>query len=89
MTIDRTTSSRNVVGTVISNKMDKTIVIQIERKVKHPLYGKYVRRYSKMYAHDQENICNVGDIVKIQQCRPISKTKSWKLLEVLDQTEKK
>ncbi len=67
--------------------MNKTIVVQIERKVKHPLYGKYVRRFTKMYAHDEENTCKVGDLVVIQQTRPVSKTKCWKLIEVLKREE--
>jgi small subunit ribosomal protein S17 len=79
---------RTVIGKVISNKMDKTIVIEVERKVKHPLYGKYMRRFSKMYAHDNENTCLIGDVVLIQQSRPISKTKHWMLVEVLQRADK-
>lgn len=82
-TIDQTATNRTITGKVISNKMNKTIVVQIERKVKHPLYGKYVRRFTKMYAHDEENACNIGDVVVIKQSRPISKTKCWKLVEIL------
>ena len=82
-TIDQTTTNRTITGKVISNKMNKTIVVQIERKVKHPLYGKYVRRFTKMYAHDEENACNIGDVVVIKQSRPRSKTKCWKLVEIL------
>lgn len=78
---------RTVTGKVISNKMDKTIVVQIERKVKHPLYGKYMRRFSKMYAHDNENTCMLGDVVLIQQSRPMSKTKHWVLVEVVERAE--
>ena len=73
---------RTVRGQVVSNKMDKSITVLVERKVKHPLYGKVVRRSTKYHAHDENNECNIGDIVTIQQCRPISKTKSWKLLKV-------
>ena len=76
-------SQRTIIGKVISDKMDKTIVVQIERKVKHPLYGKYVRKFSKMYAHDAENTCKIGDLVLIKQTRPLSKTKRWALVEVL------
>jgi len=76
-----------VVGKVISDKMDKTIVVQIERKVKHPLYGKYMTHYSKMYAHDEENTCRMGDIVAIKQSRPLSKTKRWVLVEVIKREE--
>jgi small subunit ribosomal protein S17 len=62
--------------------MDKTIVVLVERKVKHPLYGKFMKRFSRMKAHDNDNICQVGDIVEIKQCRPISKTKNWVLVKV-------
>lgn len=74
---------RLVTGTVISDKMNKTIVVQIERKIKHPLYGKYVRRFTKMYAHDEENQCKIGDLVVIQPTRPLSKTKRWALVEIV------
>ncbi len=80
--------NRSVVGKVLSNKMDKTIVVQVERKVKHPLYGKYVKRFSKMYAHDDANTCQIGDVVRIQQCRPLSKTKHWMLVDVVNRAEK-
>jgi small subunit ribosomal protein S17 len=80
--------SRTIVGKVVSNKMDKTIVVQVDRKIKHPLYGKYIRRSSKMYAHDDKNTCKVGDVVKIGNSRPISKTKHWVLVEVMEQAEK-
>lgn len=85
MTSEDKAKNRLVVGKVISNKMDKTIVVQVERKVKHPLYGKYVKRYSKMYAHDNNNQCKIGDLVEIQQCRPLSKTKHWVLLNILNE----
>ena len=78
---------RTVIGKVISDKMNKTIIVQVERKVKHPLYGKYMRRFSKMYAHDEENTCRTGDVVMIQQSRPLSKTKRWKVLEILRRDE--
>ena len=80
-------SQRTIMGIVISNKMNKTIVVQTERKVKHPLYGKYVKRFSRMYAHDEENACHIGDQVLIQQTRPISKTKCWKLVEIVKKEE--
>ncbi len=85
--IDESQSSRTVIGVVISDKMNKTIIVQVERKVKHPLYGKYVRRFSKMYAHDEENMSRAGDLVRIEQTRPLSKTKRWKLVEVLKREE--
>ncbi len=81
-------TNRSVVGKVVSNKMNKTIVVQVERKVRHPLYGKYIKRFSKMYAHDNDNQCNIGDMVEIQQCRPLSKTKHWMLVNVLSRVEK-
>lgn len=74
---------RTLEGIVVSNKMDKTIVVKIERKVKHPLYGKYIRRTTKVHAHDPRNVCQEGDLVLIAESRPISKTKSWQLLEVI------
>jgi small subunit ribosomal protein S17 len=77
-------SQRTVVGKVISNKMNKTIVVQVERKVRHPLYGKYVKRFSKMYAHDEEQKANIGDTVLVQQSRPLSKLKRWKLIDVIN-----
>lgn len=73
-----------LLGEVISNKMNKTIVVRLERKVKHPLYGKYVRKYTKMYAHDEDNVCQIGDKVLIKSSRPYSKTKSWVLVEVVN-----
>lgn len=85
--IEQRTSGRSVTGKVISNKMHKTIVVEVERKVKHPLYGKYMKRYSKMYAHDDENVCQLGDIVEIKQSRPLSKTKHWVLVRVLEKNE--
>ncbi len=80
-------TQRTVVAKVISNKMNKTIVVQVERKVKHPLYDKYIRRFSKMYVHDEDNTCKVGDVVVIQQTRPLSKTKRWKLVEILNKED--
>lgn len=85
--IEQSKSKRTVVGRVISNKMQKTIVVQVEHKVKHPSYGKYMRRFSKMYAHDEENVSRIGDLVLIQQSRPLSKTKRWVLVEVLKKEE--
>lgn len=84
---EQTKPHRTVTGRVISDKMNKTIVVQVERKVKHPLYGKYVRRFSKMYAHDEDNTCRIGDLVMIEQSRPLSKTKRWKLVEILKREE--
>ena len=78
---------RTVAGRVISNKMDKTISVSVERLVKHPVYGKYIRRTTKYLAHDADNSCNEGDVVSISECRPISKNKSWQVVEVLERAE--
>ena len=75
---------RTLQGEVVSNKMDKSITVLVERKEKHPLYGKYVKRSTKLHAHDAENTCQEGDIVIIAESRPISKTKSWKLVKVVE-----
>lgn len=73
---------RTLTGKVVSNKMDKSIVVMIERRVKHPVYGKYVSKSSKLKAHDEENTCQIGDLVTIAESRPLSKTKSWTLVKV-------
>ena len=74
---------RTLSGSVVSNKMDKTIVVLIVRKIKHPLYGKYIKRSTKVYAHDEKNICNEGDVVVVAESRPTSCTKRWVLQEVV------
>ena len=71
-------------GSVVSDKMDKSAVVLIERKVKHPIYGKYVKKSTKLHVHDENNECGVGDTVQISECRPISKTKTWKLVKVVE-----
>jgi len=78
---------RTVTGRVISDKMDKTITVLVERLVKHPLYGKYIRRSTKLHAHDERNECREGDVVVIQECRPLSKTKSWRLVKIVERAE--
>ena len=75
------------IGVVASNKMDKSIVVTIERKVKHGLYGKFVKKTSKFVAHDQENTCNEGDTVKIMETRPMSKNKNWRLVEIIERAK--
>ncbi|MDN3615326.1 30S ribosomal protein S17 [Vibrio gallaecicus] len=70
-------------GRVVSDKMDKSIVVAIERTVKHPIYGKFIKRTTKVHAHDEDNICGLGDKVEIAECRPLSKTKSWTLVKVI------
>ena len=86
MTTD-TPVERTLSGRVTSNKMDKTITVAIERLVKHPVYGKYVRRTTKLHAHDENNECRTGDLVTIKQCRPLSKTKSWTLVAVVERAQ--
>lgn len=80
-------SIRLVTGRVISDKMDKTITVLVERKVAHPIYKKYVKRSTKLHAHDENNECNIGDVVTITSSRPLSKTKSWQLVEVIDRAK--
>ena len=75
------------VGVVTSNKMDKSIVVSVERKEKHPLYGKFVMKTSKFTAHDEKNECNSGDTVKIMETRPISKNKCWRLVEIIERAK--
>ena len=74
---------RTVQGRVVSNKMDKSITVAVERKVKHPIYGKFIKRTTKLHAHDETNQCNEGDVVTIRECRPLSKTKTWMLVDVV------
>ena len=77
-------SPRTVTGRVVSNKMDKSITVLIENKVAHPIYGKFVKRTSKIHAHDENNECQEGDLVTVAECRPLSKTKTWKLVEIVE-----
>ena len=77
-------TARTLTGTVVSNKMHKTISVSVERLVKHPTYGKYVRRTTKLLAHDENNECRAGDTVSIAECRPLSRHKAWKLVRVLE-----
>jgi len=76
--------SRSLTGRVVSNKMDKTVAVMVERQVKHPLYKKYIRLSTRLLAHDEANECGEGDMVTIEECRPLSKRKSWRLLKVVD-----
>ena len=75
------------IGLVVSNKMDKSIVVAVERKVKHPIYGKFVKKTTKFHAHDEKNECGIGDIVKIMESRPLSKTKRWRLVEIIEKAK--
>ncbi len=83
--MSETKNPRSLVGTVVSDRMDKTIVVLVERRIQHPLYKKYIRRSKKFHAHDADNACHIGDTVKIEECRPLSKTKSWRLVNVISE----
>ncbi len=87
----QTAADRNLrkirIGVVSSNKMDKTITVNVERKVKHPLYGKFVKKTTKFHAHDENNECSIGDTVKIMETRPLSKSKRWRLVEVVEKVK--
>jgi len=80
-------TQRTLTGKVVSNKMDKSITVLIERRVKHPVYGKYIRKSTKLHAHDENNVCKEGDIVTIAECRPLSKTKAWVLVSVVESAQ--
>ncbi len=75
------------IGVVVSNKMEKTIVVAAKRKVKHPIYGKFVNKTTKFYAHDEKNDCNIGDLVKVMETRPLSKNKCWRLVEIIERAK--
>ncbi len=76
--------TRAIMGKVVSDRMDKTVTVLIERKIAHPLYKKYIRRSTKVHAHDEDNVGRLGDKVIVEQCRPLSKTKTWRLVEVVE-----
>ncbi|MDP5033162.1 MAG: 30S ribosomal protein S17 [Paraglaciecola sp.] len=78
---------RTVQGRVVSNKMDKTITVAVERKVKHPIYGKFIKRTTKLHAHDETNQCSEGDVVTVRECRPLSKSKNWTLVEIVTKAQ--
>ena len=78
---------RTQTGRVVSNKMDKSVTVLLERQIKHALYGKYIKRSTKVRAHDEENSCNEGDKVIIAECRPLSKSKSWRVIEILERAQ--
>ena len=86
-----TTITRNLrktrTGVVSSNKMDKTITVKVERKIKHPLYGKFLKKTTSFHAHDEKNECSIGDTVKIMESRPLSKTKRWRLVEIVEKVK--
>lgn len=76
--------NRTLTGRVVSSAMDKSITVEVERRVRHPIYGKFIKRATKVHAHDADNECKPGDLVTVEQCRPLSKTKSWRLLEIVE-----
>lgn len=86
-TMDTRNLRKTRIGVVSSNKMDKTITVAVERKVKHPIYGKFVKKTTKFHAHDDKNECSIGDTVKIMETRPLSKTKRWRLVEVVEKVK--
>ena len=75
------------IGKVVSNKMNKSIVVAVERRVKHPIYGKFMKKTTKFMAHDEKQECNIGDVVRIMECRPLSKLKRWRLVEILEKAK--
>ncbi len=87
----KSTVERNLrktkIGVVSSNKMDKSITVKVERKIKHPLYGKFLKKTNSFHAHDEKNECNIGDTVKIMETRPLSKTKRWRLVEIIEKVK--
>jgi small subunit ribosomal protein S17 len=89
--MSETTVTRNLrktrTGKVVSNKMDKSIVVAVERKVKHPIYGKFLKKTSRFMAHDENNDCNIGDTVRIMETRPLSKRKRWRLIEIVERAK--
>jgi len=86
-TVKQDAVRRTVTGRVVSSKMDKTITVSVGRVIKHPIYGKYLKRSTKLLAHDESNSCKEGDLVSITECRPLSKRKNWQLVEVLESAE--
>ena len=81
---DQASSNRTLQGRVVSDKMDKTITVVVDRFVKHPLYGKFVRKSTRVHAHDENNECQIGDVVVVEQCRPLSKTKKWRFTKLIE-----
>ena len=81
---EQAVENRTLQGRVVSDKMDKSITVSIERRVKHPIYGKFVRKSTKIHAHDEKNECQIGDLVVVEQCRPLSKTKSWRFVKLVE-----
>ena len=84
---DSNPTGRTMTGRVVSNKMDKTVVVAVERKVQHPIYGKFLKKTTKFHAHDEKNECSIGDTVRIMESRPLSKTKRWRLVEIVEKAK--
>jgi small subunit ribosomal protein S17 len=84
---EQQSNKRTLTGRVVSDKREKTVTVLVERKVKHPVYGKYVKRSTKFHAHDENNECSVGDVVTIEECRPISKSKFWRLVRIEEKSK--
>jgi len=84
MNDQQTADNRTLQGRVVSDKMDKSVTVMIERRVKHPIYGKFVRKSTKVHAHDENNECQIGDVVVVEQCRPLSKTKKWRFIKLIE-----
>jgi small subunit ribosomal protein S17 len=91
ITMAEATTTRNLrkerIGTVTSNKMNKTITVAVERKVKHPIYGKFIKKTTRFHAHDEKNEASIGDLVRIHETRPLSKTKRWRLVEIVEKVK--
>ena len=85
--MDKKSIRKERIGIVVSNKMDKSIIVAEKRKVMHPIYGKYINRTNKFVAHDEKNECNIGDLVKIMETRPLSKKKNWRLIEIIERAK--
>ena len=81
---EQSANNRTLQGRVVSDRMDKTITVLVERRVQHPIYGKFVRRSTKVHAHDEANECRIGDVVVVEQCRPLSKSKTWRVLQIVE-----
>jgi len=87
MEAEKRTLRKQKIGIVVSNKMDKTIVVKVDRRVRHPKYGKFIKRSTKFYAHDEKNECSIGDKVSIMETRPLSKMKRWRLIEIIEKVK--
>ena len=85
--VAETGAARRIVGRVVSNKMNKSVTVSVERRIKHPVYGKFIRRTTKFVAHDEANACKEGDVVAISECRPLSKRKSWQVVEIISSSD--